>query len=96
LDAIHGPKGDSIIKKEIFPEITNHYVLDALKKKGPFIFKMKQTPEDKSLPVLGPYLLENDIVYLGQWKNGMRHGEGKQIWRDNSLYEGIKNPEILK
>lgn len=32
--------------------------------------------------------LENGIVYEGEWLNGMRHGQGTQIWVDGSRYVG--------
>jgi hypothetical protein len=28
-------------------------------------------------------------IYIGQWKNGMKWGKGKQIWPDGSVYEGF-------
>ena len=45
--------------------------------------------EDKKLPFLDPHELENGSIYIGQWKNGLRHGKGKQIWTDGSVYEGF-------
>ena len=44
--------------------------------------------EDSESVYLGPYLLENGAVYDGQWKFGLRHGKGKQVWKDGSYYEG--------
>lgn len=32
--------------------------------------------------------LDNGITYKGQWKNGMREGQGTQVWADGSKYEG--------
>ncbi|KAL4507195.1 hypothetical protein ABPG72_001988 [Tetrahymena utriculariae] len=32
--------------------------------------------------------LKNGAEYSAQWKNGLRHGKGKQIWLDGSVYEG--------
>lgn len=32
--------------------------------------------------------LENGIIYEGEWLNGMRHGQGTQIWVDGSRYVG--------
>lgn len=48
----------------------------------------KDLPEDKDLPRLCPYEFPNKAVYEGQWKNGNRHGQGKQFWPDGSIYEG--------
>ena len=35
----------------------------------------------EDLPVLGPYEYDDDIggTYLGQYKNGLRHGQGKLV-----------------
>ena len=50
--------------------------------------------ECADLPTLGPYELEGGAIYIGQWKNGAKHGKGKQvafsykIWSDGSIYEG--------
>ena len=40
------------------------------------------------LPILGPYQYSNGAVFTGQFKNGIRWGEGRQIWEDGSTYEG--------
>ena len=32
--------------------------------------------------------LANGAIYIGEWKNGMRDGKGKQTWADNSIYDG--------
>ena len=32
--------------------------------------------------------LENGITYEGEWLNGMKHGNGNQIWADGSQYKG--------
>jgi len=39
----------------------------------------------KELP---PLTLENDAIYCGGWKNGMKDGYGIQHWSDGSHYEG--------
>lgn len=58
---------------------------------GPF--KYESDPESlkecQDLPTLGPYELEGHAIYIGQWKNGNKHGKGKQIWSDGSIYEGF-------
>merc|ERR1740123_1355851 len=35
-----------------------------------------------------PYRFKSVSVYSGQWKNGMRHGNGCQQWPDGAKYEG--------
>ena len=42
------------------------------------------------LPVLGPYkFTDNEAVYMGQFKDGLRHGRGIQIQMDKSMNEVI-------
>ena len=36
----------------------------------------------------GPYTLRNGATYTGQWLEGMRDGNGVQLWPDGSRYEG--------
>ena len=43
---------------------------------------------DETLPELGPYQIEKDFFYKGQFKNGLREGRGTQIWEDGSIYVG--------
>ena len=31
---------------------------------------------------------DTDGVYVGKWKNNMRHGQGKYTWHDGEIYEG--------
>lgn len=45
-------------------------------KLGPFAYTFA-TFDDNEAVILGPYELENNSVYVGQWKNGLRHGRGK-------------------
>lgn len=42
----------------------------------------------EELPELGPYVYGNCNTYVGQYKKGLRHGEGREISKDGSLYEG--------
>ena len=34
------------------------------------------------------YRYENGAVYSGEWLNGMKDGQGEQIWPDGARYEG--------
>lgn len=34
----------------------------------------------------GPLIMEDGNKYFGQFKLGKRHGKGKQVWEDYSLY----------
>ena len=46
-----------------------------------------------SSPVIGQetdvlYLWENGTKYMGEWKNGERHGQGTHTYPDGSKFEG--------
>jgi hypothetical protein len=47
-------------------------------------------PEDSGdLVTRGPYMLDNEAVYQGQWtRSGLREGKGIQVWKDGSKYKG--------
>ena len=32
--------------------------------------------------------LSNGDLYLGQWRGGVPHGDGKYLWADGCMYEG--------
>ena len=36
----------------------------------------------------GKYICENGDYYIGQWKNGLRNGKGKEIYKYGDSYEG--------
>ena len=77
-----------------FPKIKNMKVLETLAQKGIYNTSELNIPnnfkkEFESIPHLGPLQLENGSVYEGQWQNGLRHGQGRQIWQNGALYEGF-------
>jgi hypothetical protein len=77
--------------KEIagFPALNNPRTEQVQKRLGYFVLPDSVSlKEFEGLPELGPYELENDSVYLGQWKYGLRFGIGRQQWKDGSIYEG--------
>lgn len=71
-----------------------------LAKMGPFSYALseeflRENPsfheflqQAKNFPVSLAKTLENGAIYTGQWKNGQRNGQGKQVWLDGSYYEG--------
>lgn len=83
----HAPKHQKAMKVSVFPVPENPGLSSIEQKKGKFQFEENQA-EEANLPVLGPYMLKDGVVYEGQWKNGMRHGRGKAVWKDGSIYEG--------
>jgi hypothetical protein len=32
---------------------------------------------------------DGKTIYLGEWMNDIKHGQGKEIYNDGSVYEGI-------
>lgn len=42
----------------------------------------------QDLLCLGPHLLNNGSIYIGQWKEGLQHGKGVSFYPDGSIYEG--------
>jgi len=34
------------------------------------------------------YTYKSGAIYNGEWKGGLRHGEGKMVWLDGARYEG--------
>jgi hypothetical protein len=83
----------SVFKRELkelseseIPDYSCQTVTQLLSTLSPFIFPYK--PE-KGLSSKGPVLLENKAIYTGSWNNlSQRHGFGKMLWFDGSLYEG--------
>lgn len=42
----------------------------------------------KDYPVLGPYVYDDQSVYEGQYRFGLRHGQGKQVFADGCCFVG--------
>lgn len=72
---IHAPV--SSLAKPIgdVPNYLRPNVRDILEKLGDFVYDEDEV-EDSELPMFGPFIFENQAVYYGSWKNGMRHGRG--------------------
>jgi hypothetical protein len=73
------PTSPFLTKIKKMPEITNPNTKLQIQKFGDYKFT-KEVGEYKDLPYLGPYELENNAVYYGQWKHGLKHGKGKQVF----------------
>ena len=51
--------------------------------------------KNMDLPTLGPYRYEsNGATYIGNYKNGKRHGNGRQVWKDGSVYQGTWEDDV--
>jgi hypothetical protein len=76
-------------------DYSNEFTREVLDRLGEFNYNehepevQRKLQEFKGLPAYGPVEMENGALYIGQWKNGQRHGKGKQIWSDGSQYEGF-------
>ena len=82
------PKDIEIVKN--MPDYSNTSTKATIKSLGEFHY---QVPEDyraefNNLPFYGPVYIDDRSIYEGQWKNGKRHGKGKQNWTDGSVYDG--------
>ena len=69
----HAPKDPAIIHLKEIPQDLISNIKSPCYPLGPFNFD-KDEPDFHDLPVLGPYQMEKGSVYLGQFKNGKRHG----------------------
>jgi MORN repeat len=84
---IHAPSPNIAVPIDEMPDVENPGIEKIVKEIGEFRFELDEL-EDKSLPFLQPYKLENGIIYQGQWKHGERHGRGVHVWPNNSIYYG--------
>lgn len=75
------------VKLTTVPDYLNPHSRATLEKLGPFKYDTSK-PAEEGLVTFGPYEIDQNAVYIGQWKNRLRHGQGKQIWVDGSVYEG--------
>ena len=71
------------------PDFSNAFTRGTEERLGPFRFDKVETPRRSDLITRGPYELDNEAVYAGQWTpDGLREGKGVQCWKDGSKYEG--------
>lgn len=63
------------------PEIHNPNTKTILEQLGPFKYDSdpEMFKECQDLPTFGPYELDAGAIYIGQWKNHLKHGKGKQV-----------------
>jgi len=87
---LHRPNMHLTLEKKI-PNYLTHEAKLALNRLENFDFEAHKDKESisEALPFLGPYRMPDQSVYLGQWKNGHRHGRGLEIWPDGGQYEGF-------
>ena len=64
-------------------------VADMRRKLGPFLYERPPPGYDPRLRDKRPrQVFPNGVSYEGEWLNGLRDGQGIQVWQDGSLYEG--------
>ncbi|OMJ65703.1 hypothetical protein SteCoe_37759 [Stentor coeruleus] len=69
------------------PDYSTQVIKMIQMKLGQFIYG--ENPNEESLLKRGSVEMENGAIYAGEWnKNNQRHGKGKQVWSDGSMYEG--------
>lgn len=54
----------------------------------PPVSKKDYSAKFEKFPYLGPYKFQDGSTFEGQFKLGLRHGFGRQVWVDGSVYEG--------
>ena len=89
IEETHVPK--DLQKIECMPDYSNVHTQSTIQILGEFIYKVPEeySIEFQNLPTYGPAFIDDRSIYHGQWKNGKRHGRGKQNWTDGSIYEGF-------
>lgn len=86
-EGTHNPQQPGIVQLSELPNVKNKGIDYISKIRGAFEFN-RDRPEDAQLPFLPPYKLEKGEAYKGQWKNGLKHGKGVQVWPNNAVYYG--------
>ena len=79
-DTIHAPAGLELIFAMPEPHATPARL--AVK------YRRDLNEACEGLPVLGPYRHADGSVYVGQYRDGKRHGRGRLIEKDGSLLDG--------
>ena len=88
-DSSHLPKELQLLSS--MPDFSNANTQATIKNMGEFIYDEPEElkAEFSTLPTYVPVFIDDRSIYEGQWKNGKRHGRGKQYWTDGSVYEGF-------
>eukprot|EP01017_Pseudomicrothorax_dubius_P035328 TRINITY_DN4933_c0_g1_i1.p1 TRINITY_DN4933_c0_g1~~TRINITY_DN4933_c0_g1_i1.p1 ORF type:complete len:514 (-),score=103.72 TRINITY_DN4933_c0_g1_i1:46-1587(-) len=73
------------------PALQNPKVIASLKKFGPV---QRGEPLFKDLPEEGPLKFGDGSIYVGQMKEGRKHGWGRLVYPDGSLYEGYWKEDV--
>ena len=96
---LHPILGQSQEKDQHAPSPNLAKLAKTMNKESPEVTKvLKYSPDfnqrlldgqDPTLPVLGPYKYPDGATYIGQYRDGLRSGRGKEITKDGSVYEGF-------
>ena len=71
----------------VFPEIKNQLVLEAISKFGGYNMKQEDSYFN-NIQEQGPFQYEDGSVYIGHMKDNRRYGRGKLLFVDGAYYEG--------
>ncbi len=82
---------DQASKIQELPDYLNEDSNEMIDRFGDFKYDEFNCVYDESLPILGPYIFQNENIYLGQWKNHKKHGRGTLMMKTGALYEGEWN-----
>src|SRR3990167_1524461 len=95
----HAPKYPAVLVRDEEKENCMTSSVSAVQDAPPFDYSVYSNPEFDGLPVLGPYRYMQTshsnpaeptvkFTYKGQYKNGLRHGAGKQVYPNGEVSEG--------
>ena len=93
IDPSNVPADATLVRK--IPDVYTSELKRPVVELGKFDYEPYNRPDIHDLPVLGPYLYNKGGVYFGQYRNGLRHGQGLQIWPDGSYYEGYWENDLV-
>lgn len=63
-------------------------IASELENKLKFQIKDQDTNTEVDLPTFGPWKYEDGSTYQGQYRMGLREGQGRLVTKDGSIYEG--------
>ncbi len=67
-----------------------------LEKLGEYVPPQATSADQLGSVKLDPFVFTNQSIYVGEWRNGARHGVGKQYWQDGSYYYGYWKNNMVR
>lgn len=75
------------VKLDKMPDYFNPLTKEKLEKLEKFQYSRTEYDVKDAISE-GPIEFDSKYVYEGEWKDGVKAGKGRQLWRDGSYYEG--------